>query len=156
MRYKLLILTLLFSTTVFAGENKLDWITFEEAVAASKKNPKLMLIDVYTDWCGWCKRMDNTTFKDSVMVKFLNDNFYCVKLNAEQKEDIKFGKDTMVYIQSGKKGVHELALRLLDGQLGYPAFVILGKKFNRIKIVKGYQKVQTFGPLLEKLWKENR
>ena len=58
-------------------------------LSLTEENPKKIFIDVYTDWCGWCKRMDNTTFKDSVMVKFLNDNFYCVKLNAEQKEDIK-------------------------------------------------------------------
>ncbi|MBK7335110.1 MAG: DUF255 domain-containing protein [Saprospirales bacterium] len=67
------------------GEGDLKWHTWEEAVAANKKEPRKILVDVYTDWCGWCKRMDATTFQDQTVMDYLKKNFYAVKLDAEQK-----------------------------------------------------------------------
>lgn len=149
--------SLFFLLIVFVGgfsQSKINWTSFEEAVILNKSQPKLFLIDIYTDWCGYCKKMDKTTFQDSVMIKFLNDNFHCVKLNAEMKSDVYFGSDTLKFIKNwGRNGVHELAARLLDGKMGYPAFVVLNKNLARIEIIKGYNPVERFGPKLETIWK---
>ena len=48
---------------------------FEEAVAKSEKAPKKLFIDVYTDWCGWCKKMDKTTFAETEVAKYINENY---------------------------------------------------------------------------------
>ena len=108
----------------------------------SQANPKKVFVDVYTNWCGWCKRMDKTTFKDPVVVQYLNDNFYPVKLNAEQKEDITFNDRTFQFVKAGRRGIHQLAYALLDGQASYPSYVLLDESFARIMVSKGYKQQQ--------------
>src|SRR5882757_10471977 len=66
------------------------WMTFQEAVEKSKTEKRKIFIDVYTDWCGWCKVMDKNTFPDLQIAKLLNEKFYPVKLDAEQTADINF------------------------------------------------------------------
>ena len=108
-------------------------------MAQMEKQPKKIFIDVYTDWCGWCKRMDATTFQDPKVAAYLNENFYPVKFNAEQKGDIEYKGYTLKFREAGRRGVHELAYSLLDGRLGYPAFVYLDENQDRITISPGYK-----------------
>src|SRR5690606_14417368 len=96
-----------------------------------------IFIDIYTDWCGWCKKMDATTFKEKKVVDYLS-GFYCVKLDAEQKEDIIFSGKTYEYIPKGKRGFHQVAAMLLDGNMSYPSFVLLAPNLKRLEILKGY------------------
>jgi len=124
-------------TAVEAEEVK--WYTWEEAIEASKENPKKIFIDVYTDWCGWCKRMDANTFSKAEVAKYLNENFYPVKFDAEQKEPIEFDGHTFEFVKSGRRGVHTLAYSLLDGKLGYPAVVYLDEEMRRITVSPGYR-----------------
>ena len=132
---------LLFAFSVSAqGNAEIKWYDWDEAVELSKTSPKKVFVDLYTNWCGWCKRMDATTFKDENIVKYLNDNFYPVKFNAEQKEDIVFNGNTFTFIAQGRRGVHQLAYALLDGRLGYPAFVMLDESFARIMVSPGYKR----------------
>lgn len=123
----------------FATETKIKWYSWEEALAESKDNPKKLFIDVYTDWCGWCKRMDKTTFQDPKIVEYMNENFYAVKFNAEQKEDIDYNGHTLKYRPNGRRGFHELAYSLLDGRLSYPSYVYLDEVQNRITVSPGYK-----------------
>ncbi len=126
------------------------WYTWEEAIAANKKNKKKIFVDIYTDWCGWCKRMDATTFSDPKIAKHMNDNFYCIKLDAEQKENIQYAGHTYKYIANyGRKGVHELAFTLLDGRMSYPQYVFMDENEGKLNIVKGYKKVPEFTQELE-------
>ena len=121
----------------------IKWYTWEEAQEMAATNPKKVFVDLYTNWCGWCKRMDATTFQDPEVIKYLNENFYPVKFNAEQKETVMFNdREFTYYVEEGKKkGVHLLAYALLDGRLGYPAFVTLDETYARIMISPGYKKV---------------
>lgn len=155
----LLIVGLLFSfrpaAKIAAPAKAVKWYTFEEAVALSQKNPKKMFIDVYTDWCGWCKRMDNTTFTDARVAAYLNENFYPVKFNAEQKDKVEFRGHTLKFLaEASRRGVHELAYALLDGRLGYPAFVYLDGKQDRISISPGYKEADALLVELEFVDKE--
>lgn len=123
-----------------SAETPIKWYTFEEAVALSAKNPKKLFIDVYTDWCGWCKRMDQSTFTDPQVAEFMSKNFYAVKFNAEQKESVSFKGHELKYMpNAGRRGVHELAYALLDGRLGYPSFVYLDESQDRISISPGFK-----------------
>lgn len=120
-------------------EGKVQWMTFEEAVEASKKEPKKIMIDLYTYWCGWCKKMDKTTFEDPNVARYLSDNFYAVKLDAEQREEIEFNGHTFKWVEGGRNGIHTLAYSLLEGRLSYPTIVYLNEKFERILISPGFK-----------------
>ena len=125
------------TSTLEAGP--IQWMTWDEAVEDNKKSPKKILVDVYTDWCGYCKKMDKGTFTDVELAAYINENFYAVKLDAEQKEDIIWNDVTFKFIPQGRKGAHELAISLLNGKMGYPLFVYLDETFSRIMISPGYK-----------------
>ncbi|HPG05407.1 MAG: DUF255 domain-containing protein [Saprospiraceae bacterium] len=146
MHYLLyLILPFLFTTDpVPASQDvaeEIHWITWDEAVKLNASNPKKVFVDVYTDWCGWCKRMDATTFKDPKVVEYISNNYYAVKLDAEQKDDIVFQGNTFKWIAAGRNGIHQLAYALLDGKMSYPSYVTLDESFARILISPGYKQV---------------
>lgn len=117
----------------------LNWLSFEEAVEMTKEDPKLIMVDVYTEWCGWCKRMDATTFKHAEVVAYLKEKFHVVKFDAEQKEDINFQGHKLEFVESGRRGYHQMAYSLLDGKMSYPSVVFLDEKMQRITISPGYQ-----------------
>ncbi len=126
--------------SAFAVQSQdIKWMTWEEAAAANAKQPKKIFVDVYTDWCGWCKRMDVTTFKEPSVVAIMNEKFYAVKLNAEQKETITWKGQEFKWVAGGRSGYNQLASGLLDGQLSFPSFVMLDSVFSRIAISPGYK-----------------
>ena len=84
------------------NKGPINWLTLEEADSLYKIQKRPIFIDVFTDWCGWCKRMDATTFKDPNIAAYLNTNFYSVKLNAETNETITFNGKTYTNSQSAK------------------------------------------------------
>ena len=139
MRQVILSLSLLLFLIPLSAQD-VKWYSWEEASELSKTSPKKVFVDVYTDWCGWCKKMDASTFKDAEIVNYLNDNFYPVKFNAEQKDQISFNGTDFKFIAQGRRGVHQLASALLDGRMGYPAFVLLDESFARIMISPGFKK----------------
>jgi len=117
------------------------WYTWEEAIEANKKNPKKMMIDVYTDWCGWCKVMDKKTFSNKKVADYLNEHFYPIKLDAEMKENIVFNGHTFEYLKQGRRGVHTLAYSLLEGKMSYPSLVYMDQDVKRILISPGFKDV---------------
>lgn len=117
---------------------KINWMTFEEAVAQSEKNPKKIFIDVYTDWCGWCKKMDQSTFQDQAVADYMNENFYAVKFDAEQKEDITFLDQTFKFVANGRRGYHELAYAILQGKMSYPTTVYMDEELKIAGIRPGF------------------
>jgi thioredoxin-related protein len=124
----------------------LNWISFEEAVALQAKQPRKILIDVYTDWCGWCKKMDKETYTDKSVIENLSKNYYLVRFNAEQKEDIAFRDKTLKYKAEYK--AHELAISLLNGQMSYPSTAFLDEDMNLLTVVPGYLKPKDINPIL--------
>ena len=123
---------------------KITWYSWQQAIELNKTTPKKLLVDVYTDWCGWCKVMDRETFPNDTIADYLNKNFYCVKLNAEMRDSIQFAGNTFIWMSpekgGGRNGIHTLAYSLLDGQMSYPTIVYLSEKFERIVISPGYKK----------------
>ncbi len=126
------------------AQDQINWVNWDQAQGLMKKQKRKVLVDVYTDWCGWCKRMDASTFQDPRIVKYVNKYYYAVKFNAEQKEDINFKSKTFKYIPNGRRGVHELAIEITNGQLSYPTFVFMDEDFNTIQPLPGYQDADTF------------
>jgi len=125
------------------------WMTFEEALEKSKTEKKKFFIDVYTDWCGWCKVMDKNTFSDPKIAKVLNEDFYAVKFNAEQREEVVFNGKTFKFIESGRSGYHELAAALMNNQLSYPTVVFVDENFTSVSPLQGYRKPEEFHKYLQ-------
>lgn len=156
----LTVLVLLSATTSFTfvakpdgGKNtkatkaeSIKWLTIEEAEAKMKKEPRKIFIDVYTDWCGWCKKMDKATFSDPEVAAYVNKHYYAVKLDAEGKEPITVKGHTYTYKPEYKS--HELALALLNGQMSYPTTVYLDEKMNMLTPVPGYLDKAAFTKIL--------
>jgi thioredoxin-related protein len=110
--------------TTTSEKSPVKWYTLQEAEKLYNQSPRPFFIDTYTDWCGWCKKMDKDTFTNPVISEILNNKFYPVKFNAEGKESVTFLGQTFIY--DGKAGnANQLAVALLRGQLSYPTVVFL-------------------------------
>ncbi len=142
----LVVLTTSFSPV---ADGPVKWMTFEEAVERSKSEKRKIFVDVYTDWCGWCKVMDKNTFSDPRVAEILNTRFYPVKFDAEQREDVVFNGTTFKFVPYGNKGTHQLAAALLNNELSYPTVVFLDEEFRMIQPLKGYQEPRQFHPIIQ-------
>lgn len=146
MKNILVILFLLFANQIFAQLNR---HTFEEAEKLSIENPKPFVIFIHTNWCKICKMMENTTFKNKEVIQNLNDNFYFISFNAEDKNEIKFNKNTFKFKPKGtNSGIHELA-ELLSNQT-YPAITILNSDYSILTQIESFVNARTLFQILEK------
>ncbi len=133
-------------TSVFVHSQEVKWLTWDEAakLAENDKNPKKVFVDVYTDWCGWCKKMDKDTFQNPEVAAYMEKHFYMVKMDGEGKDPITFKGNTYKFVASGRSGYHELAAALMQGKLSYPTTIFLDEKMNMLSPLPGYQKPQPF------------
>ena len=122
---------------------KINWLTLEEAYQLNQENPRKIFVDVYTNWCGWCKKMDKDTFADEKVAEYVNEHFYAVKLNAESQEKIVIKEDTIT---------NQMMARSM-GVSGYPTMVYIKEDFKTIQAVPGYQKADAFLETLKKVQK---
>lgn len=131
---------MVFSMTTFA-QDKINWISWEQAVEKQKAQPKKIMVDLYTDWCGWCKKLDKKTFGDKTVAQYVNENYYAVKFDAEQKKEITFKGKEYKFVKGGRRGYHMLAAELTRGKLSYPTTVFLDETASVIQPIQGF-----FGP----------
>ncbi|MDV6168952.1 thioredoxin family protein [Flavobacterium sp. DG1-102-2] len=122
------------AVTVQAQEIK--WMTMDEALVAQKKKAKPIFMDVYTDWCGPCKILDKVTFHDAEVVKYISDNYYAVKFNAEGNSEVnylgkKYANPQYDASRKGRNAMHQFAASL--NLEGYPSMVIFDAKTSKVK-----------------------
>ncbi len=119
----------------------IDWMTMDEALAAQKKEPKKIFVDVYTSWCGPCKLLDKKTFANKEVAQFINENYYPVKFNAEGAEKINYLGNTYRNPnfdpnRKGRNSQHEFAQALKVR--AYPSMVFFDEKGVYIQPITGY------------------
>lgn len=143
---KLALIVGVLCTTLALAQEKIQWMSIEDAyeLTLTEDNPKKIFIDVYTDWCGWCKRMDKATFQNEEVATYMNEHYYNVKFDAEQKESVEILGNTFKFVPQGNRGYHELAAALLNGKMSYPTVVFLNRKFEMLSPVPGYQESLAF------------
>jgi thioredoxin-related protein len=141
----LLLIVLLASFKPIADEGKeINWLTIEEAVELQKKEPKKIIMDVYTNWCGPCKMLDKNTFHNSDVVDYINEHYYAVKFNAEGNSTVTFNDKTFTNPNfdetkvNRRNGVHQFT-RYLKVR-SYPTMVFFDEETNYITPVVGYLK----------------
>lgn len=132
-----------------AQENGINWMSIEEAEALSRQEPKKIFVDVYTDWCGWCRRMSSETFTHPVIVEYINEHFYAVKLNAEQYDPITFrGTEYKNQNPGQRRSAHDFAIALLQGRMSYPSVAFFDEELNLITTLPGFRPPKGMEPVL--------
>ncbi len=127
---------------------KVKWYSMQEAMELNKTNPKKFFIDVYTDWCHYCKLMDQNTFSDNAVATYLNQHFYPVKFNAEGQDTVRFADKVFANQNSGSRSPHDFAVALLQGKLSYPSVAFLNEQSQMLTVVPGYRTPDQVGPIL--------
>ena len=152
----ILLLNLNFSNLTYA-QSKVEWIELDNNTKINN-NGKKIIIDLYTDWCGWCKVMDRNTFTNPDVIDHINNNFIPVKFDAEYQNSVVFNNNSYNFVKSGRKGINELAYYLTNGNLSYPMTVFLDENYNLITLLPGYHKPNFYNLVLkyigEDYWKD--
>lgn len=135
-----------FLATTLLSAQEINWVSFNEAIELQKKEPKKIMMDVYTNWCGPCKMLDKNTFHNKDVVAYVNTHFYAVKFNAEGNESITFKDQTYANPQynaahaNRRNSVHEFTRSL--GVSAYPTIVFFDENAQLIAPIRGYQQPQ--------------
>ncbi len=122
------------------AKEKINWINMKQLNELYYNDPKPILIDVYTDWCGWCKEMDRTTYVNSKLAAYVNKHYYAVKLNAESPDSMLFNKKGYGYDARNKS--NELAAFLLFRRMEFPTTVFLSAIDAQPAPLSGYLKAK--------------
>ncbi len=156
MKYILNTSLLLFICIFSFAQNKsagINWMTVEEVQEKMKTAPRKVYIDIYTDWCHWCKVMDKKTFTSKDVIEYMNANYYCIHFNAERKDIVTF-KDKKYGLAPNSR-TNALAIEWTGGQLSYPTSLFFDEGFVNPQPVPGYMEVSTM-ELIAKYIAENK
>ena len=135
-----------FSSLGASAQDRVQWMDMGEALEKAEKENKKIFIDMYTDWCSWCKKMDVATFQKPDIAKYINEHFIPVKFNAEQRQPITYQGQEFKFTNYGRRGYHQLAAELSKslGRLSYPTIIFLDEKQDVIQPIPGYQDPKAF------------
>ncbi len=136
-----------------AQADSIVWLNIADVNKVVEKNikkdkvkvDKLIIVDFYTDWCGWCKRLDNETYKDAEVAALMNKYFYPVKFDAEQRDSVQFAGKQYRFKSSGSRGTNEFALEMASrpgGRIGYPTITIISAMGEKITVEAGFKNAE--------------
>jgi len=116
----------------------LRWYSFDEGISLAQQTNRKLLVHVYTDWCGWCKKMDKEVFTNPEVKSVLRSYFVAAKLNAESPRELTV---------KGRR-LSELAIAKEMGVSSYPTTVFLYPNAEPLTKVRGYIESQYFAKML--------
>jgi thioredoxin-related protein len=147
--FKKITIVLLFAGLYSSGvlfSQEVKWHGVEEAFGKLPSQPRKVFIDFYTDWCGWCKRMDAVTFSHPVIVEILNTYFYPIKFNAESSKDVQLGEQVwkgreIIVDESGQKRArpNEFAAAIMGGRMSFPSTAYMDEEGKLLFVQPGFQ-----------------
>jgi len=135
----LLFAVVIVSPSCVVQDSGMKWTTFDKI--AGKQGQRMVFIELYTSWCGWCRRMENVTFNDPTVARYMNKKFYNIRFDAESRKAIDFlGKTYRFNSADGSRGRHSLAKALMEDseKQGYPTVAFLDEQYNLIQAIPGY------------------
>ena len=98
-----------------AATDTINWRSYEEGMVLSKLEKKKVFLHFYADWCGYCRKMANTTFKDSSLINYLNENYMPIMVNTDREPRT-----------AGNYGVSGLPTTVFLTEMGEPIFSVPG------------------------------
>ncbi|MBY5957036.1 DUF255 domain-containing protein [Membranicola marinus] len=143
IRILLSVLAVFFITFQASGQQQyksnIHWYTIDEAMDLQQKEPRKLLIEVYTSWCKVCHKLDQLSLSQEHIAKYINDNYYPVKFDAESKSTIYFLGQKYEYKNEGSSGYHSFAYKITHGKLNYPSLVFMDEDLRVIQSINGFQ-----------------
>ena len=128
-----------------SSSEKIQWHSYNDGITLARTQNKKLLIDVYTDWCGWCKKMDSDVYTVENIRTIVASNFIAVKLNAESANNVTAGSDQL----------DEAGLARAMGVTGYPTTVFLESGAGPITKIAGYMEAKEFATVLRYIGEEH-
>lgn len=151
----IILITVISISNVFAqassdDEHKdlVEWMSLAEALEKQKTSPKKIFVDIYTDWCGWCKVMSKNTFSHEQIAAYINQYFYPVRFDAETTDTIEYLGKKYINKGTGRKPTHELTYILTQNRPSYPTISYLDERGKLIQPLPGYMDVKKIEPYL--------
>ena len=151
----IIVITLVFGLNLFSQTDTneehsdlVEWMTLSEALEKQKTQPKKIFIDIYTDWCSWCKVMSKNTFSHKQIAGYINQYFYPVRFDAETTDTIEYLGKQYVNKGEGRRPTHELTYALTNNRPSYPTITYLDEKGALIQPLPGYMDVKKIEPYL--------
>lgn len=117
------IIPLFFLSFIKPEKETVKWLSIAQMQVEYKKNPKPILVDVYTSWCGWCKVMDKETYSNDKVAAYINEKYYAVKYDAESRDSVEWNGKKYGYNPQNK--LNDMAVYLMYGQMSFPTTVFL-------------------------------
>jgi thioredoxin-related protein len=128
-------------------KEKINWLSIDEVNLKMKSEPRPIIMDIYTNWCYWCKVMDKKTYNNKEVVSYINQHFYAVKLNAETKQAVVWNNKSYSYDEANK--VNDFALFATQGQLAFPNTVIFPLKMEVPAAIPGFMEPKEIEVILK-------
>jgi thioredoxin-related protein len=117
-------------------KEKINWMSLEEANVKMMSESRPVLMDLYTNWCYWCKVMDKKTYNNARVISYINDHFYAVRVNAEAKDTVVW--DNKKYTFNSNDKINNFAIYVTQGQLAFPNTIIFPEMDQQPASIPGY------------------
>jgi len=160
--FPIALLLMIYTATTLSSQS-VNWLEVDEGAQLSVEKNKIMLIYFYTDWCGFCKRLDQITFEDSFVKAKLDSHFIPMKFNAELQDSIIFMETAYSFVQEGRRGHHGFAGVMLENRMSYPTLVYVDPSGKVLHRSPGYREPSVMlkemefiidGHYLKQSWKQ--
>jgi len=145
--YIIVFISIIFQSGLLA-QNNINWLSLEEVEQLSKIQRKKVFIEVYTDWCGWCKKMEHTTLTNDNIKKYINEEYYAVRINPEKIDKITWKGTEYNRIKYGNRFINEWAIYHLQGQMSFPSIIFLDENLNTIQHIPGFHDEKMMSAIL--------
>lgn len=145
----LLIITFLCFQITFS--QKLQIHTLEQVESLQLKEKRPVLVFVSSSWCIHCKKMKQTVFKDTEIIKLLNTKYYLIFIEADAKNPLYFQNKKYEFKPNGiTVGYNEIVNVLFENeQITFPSFLIYNSEWKRLLILKTAFNKKTFLELFD-------
>ena len=133
--------------TKTSGNEKVQWLQLHEVTAKLKDKDKPILIDLYTDWCYWCKVMDKKTYNNKKVIEYINEHFYSARINAETKDILNWKDKTYNY--NDTYHINNFSLFVTYGRASFPTTVIIADQNSAPIPIAGFMEPKELERILK-------